>query len=328
MELAAVNPPALATQPETPNEPIVVKKKITRAPKHDFKDGNGRVFAHRHDNGRGWVADTASVADTVYVGSRCQVFNFAKLTDSVRLEGGAQAYGHCRISGGVTLKKLARVAGNANVRDTVIVHDSAVVTDRATVDGDSQLFGNFSVAGHAVINTSRLDGTGRISGDAYIVRSRVSGNVTINGRAIVIHGTIAGRVSVQGFAQILNSTLNAQYFGNVADIIVTDYAVVADGSRIMVPIEIKNHAVVVRSQFSGYSNEWVAQGRLLFGDNLVANNRTCNRRQEIENLIAGRNPNGQSIVQATAMTMLGQARAPVQVAPVQRRLMRVQEASA
>lgn len=327
MELAALDPPALATQPETPNEPIVVKKKITRAPKHDFKDGNGRVFAHRHDNGRGWVADTAKVADTVYVGSRCQVFNFARLTDAVRLEGGAQAYGHCRVSGLATLKKLSRVAGCANVRDNTVVHDSAVVTDHATVDGDSQLFGNFCVSGHAVINSSRLDGTGRISGDAYIVRSRLSGNVLVHGRAIVIHGTIAGRVSVQGFAQVLNSTLNAQYFGNVADILVSDYAVISDGSRIMVPIEIKNHAIIVRSQFSGYSNEWLAQGRLFFGEMLVATGRNCSRRQELEHLIAGRNPNGQPIVQPTAMSF-GPARAPVQVAPVQRRLMRVQEASA
>lgn len=35
----------------------------------DFEDGNGPVPAHQHSNGGGWVADTATVADTAYVGS-------------------------------------------------------------------------------------------------------------------------------------------------------------------------------------------------------------------------------------------------------------------
>ena len=33
-----------------------------------FDFGNGPVPAHKHSNGGGWVADTASVADTAYVG--------------------------------------------------------------------------------------------------------------------------------------------------------------------------------------------------------------------------------------------------------------------
>ena len=35
--------------------------------KFDFNDGNGLVPAHKHSNGGGWVAETADVADTVYV---------------------------------------------------------------------------------------------------------------------------------------------------------------------------------------------------------------------------------------------------------------------
>ena len=46
-----------------------------RAPKHDFHDGQGSVFAHHHDNGGGWVADTAYVAPTVKVARHAAVYN-------------------------------------------------------------------------------------------------------------------------------------------------------------------------------------------------------------------------------------------------------------
>ena len=36
--------------------------------KFDFRDGNGLVPAHKHPNGGGWVADTARVAETAYLG--------------------------------------------------------------------------------------------------------------------------------------------------------------------------------------------------------------------------------------------------------------------
>ena len=43
----------------------------------DFKDGHGRVPAHRHVNGGGWVADTAKVEDTAFVGEDARVYGTA-----------------------------------------------------------------------------------------------------------------------------------------------------------------------------------------------------------------------------------------------------------
>jgi len=40
-----------------------------------FDFGNGPVPAHQHSNGGGWVADTAKVADTAYVGPDAQVYD-------------------------------------------------------------------------------------------------------------------------------------------------------------------------------------------------------------------------------------------------------------
>lgn len=56
---------------------------------------------HQHRNGMGWVADTASVAPTVYVGPYALVYGQAELTERVRVEGTARVSGHAQLSGDV-----------------------------------------------------------------------------------------------------------------------------------------------------------------------------------------------------------------------------------
>ena len=59
----------------------------------DFQDGNGPVPAHQHPNGGGWVADTARVEESAYVGPNAQVYG------SAHVEGGVQLLSDTRISG-------------------------------------------------------------------------------------------------------------------------------------------------------------------------------------------------------------------------------------
>ena len=59
----------------------------------DFQDGNGPVPAHRHPNGGGWVADTATVEETAFVGPDARVYG------SALVEGGVQLLSDTRISG-------------------------------------------------------------------------------------------------------------------------------------------------------------------------------------------------------------------------------------
>jgi hypothetical protein len=47
---------------------------------YNFKDGLGPVPAHKHPNGGGWVADTATVADTAYVGPEAKVYDNARVS--------------------------------------------------------------------------------------------------------------------------------------------------------------------------------------------------------------------------------------------------------
>ena len=60
---------------------------------YDFQDGNGPVPAHRHPKGGGWVADTATVEETAYVGPDARVYG------SALVEGGVSLLCDTRISG-------------------------------------------------------------------------------------------------------------------------------------------------------------------------------------------------------------------------------------
>src|ERR1039458_3377727 len=66
---------------------------------------------HQHSNGRGWVANTASVSDTVYVGPYALVYGHAELSERVRVEGTAQVSGHAKLSGDVLVCGNRRIDG-------------------------------------------------------------------------------------------------------------------------------------------------------------------------------------------------------------------------
>ena len=70
----------------------IPEKQLARpiAETFDFDDGNGPVPAHRHSNGRGWVADTATVSPDAYVGPNAWVFGNARV--SGRVFGYARVY--------------------------------------------------------------------------------------------------------------------------------------------------------------------------------------------------------------------------------------------
>lgn len=63
-----------------------------------FDFGAGPVPAHKHKNGGGWVADSASVAESVYVGPQARISGTARMSGGV-IYGGV-IYGGV-ISGGV-----------------------------------------------------------------------------------------------------------------------------------------------------------------------------------------------------------------------------------
>jgi len=92
----------------------------------DFKDGNGPVPAHHHPNGGGWVADTATVAATAYVGPDALVSNYAVVSDNAQVyddaqvSDNAQVYDDAQVSGNALVYGNAQVSGNARVYKTPV----------------------------------------------------------------------------------------------------------------------------------------------------------------------------------------------------------------
>lgn len=243
--------PVTVTQLLDENKPIKTRKK--REPKHDFKDGFGRVPARRHVNGKGWVANTAVVEDSVYIGPHARVFNSAYVVGNVRLEGKASVSGGATVSNKLqtplVIKQHGHVYGQAVVRDAVLISGQARVCGSAHISGLSRLFDNVVVSDCAQIIASSLIGTAAVSGHALIIRSTCSGATTIAGNSTVINSTVSGHVEISDFAQVLGATQlqnsNMQHKTRILN-----YAILADNTEIWAPVVVKNHAVAVRCRFS------------------------------------------------------------------------------
>lgn len=234
------------TQSDTDSQysaPKPTRKK--RQPKHDFNDGRGRVPAHKHDNGGGWVEDTARVDDTVYVGSRSEVYNYARVFGLVRLEGRSSIFGHARVGGRVRLNKSARIYGSACVLDETRLSDYARIHGRARVLGSTGVFGWSSIADSACVVSTTLNAAAEIHGGALVINSHLNGYaanpqirtenagcVTITGNARVIGATCYNRVQISDHADVSGTTLTAVYVGRQdAVLIVRDHCRL-DGTRL------------------------------------------------------------------------------------------------
>ena len=94
---------------------------------------------HRHPNGLGWVADTSTVAPSVYVGPYCLVYGQAELSERVRLEGTSQVSGHAKLSGDVLVCGNRWIDGNFHASTGVYrvneKHESKAQRLRPAEDG-------------------------------------------------------------------------------------------------------------------------------------------------------------------------------------------------
>ncbi|MDP6522579.1 MAG: DUF6055 domain-containing protein [Kiritimatiellia bacterium] len=95
-------------------------------------DGLDMKNCKRHANGGGWVADTAEVADTAYVGPGAMVMGKAQVRDHAIIEdlafvgGGAVISEHARVSGRAAIEGSAKVKGYTR---TWTADSGATVTD-------------------------------------------------------------------------------------------------------------------------------------------------------------------------------------------------------
>lgn len=126
----------------------------------DFGDGQGLVPAHRHPRGEGWVADTAWVDPSAFVGEHAQVFGnakvimnaivdgYARVYDNAMISGNARVYGDSQVAGCAQISGEARVSGrakifgNARITDCAQVYDFAQVYDNGMVREHGEVFNN------------------------------------------------------------------------------------------------------------------------------------------------------------------------------------------
>ena len=114
-----------------------------------------------HPNGGGFVADTAAVDASVYVGPEARVLETAEVVENARLEGRAT------VSGG------ARVGGQA------VVKDHALVTGHAQVYGAATIYGAAQVEGGQIYGQAEVGGITWVVGETHVYENAkvVSNNI-------------------------------------------------------------------------------------------------------------------------------------------------------
>jgi len=182
-----------------------------RASKHDFQDGLGRVFAHRHANGGGWVADTAKVDEKAFVGKRASVYHHAVITGNVLVQNYAQVCGAATITtaGNVAITQYAMVGGRANISA-----NSATIADYAkifggVISGSCKFKDNAEVREQPTLRDVSVFDKCWIGGAGTLTATECRGHARIYGSPDIRDSVLRGWVIVKQSAIITNSHITA-----------------------------------------------------------------------------------------------------------------------
>ncbi len=113
-------------------------------PKETFDFGKGPVPAHQHKNGGGWVADTAHIDETVFVGPDAQVYEFARVRGFARICDHAKVYDYARVLDQAIVCDSAKVYGCALVFNCTRIYNHGRVKDNALVYGYAKVSGQMT----------------------------------------------------------------------------------------------------------------------------------------------------------------------------------------
>jgi carbonic anhydrase/acetyltransferase-like protein (isoleucine patch superfamily) len=82
---------------------------------------------HQHKLGGGWVANTARVDDSVFIGPHALVYGYAEIRDRVAVVDSAQVSGHAVLNGDVIVSGNAWVSGTTKANTGRIWKNERVV---------------------------------------------------------------------------------------------------------------------------------------------------------------------------------------------------------
>ena len=163
---------------------------------YDF--GFGPVPAHPHPKGGGWVANTAKVDDSCYIGPYAQVYGMAQVTRKAVIDGYAKIFGE------------ARVTDEAKIYGAAKVYQNALVSGRARVSGEAKVYGNTIVTDNCLVyecaevyenarirNYCEVHGNAKVRAHAELLENAtVSENCIVTRRPIVISGVTSWNIVV------------------------------------------------------------------------------------------------------------------------------------
>lgn len=136
---------------------------------------NSNIKGHRHNNGGGFVANSAQVDESVYVGEDAMVLDSAIVTGNARIEDSAIVRGAAKVGGSAKILDHALVQGSARV------DGSATLSGYSIADGLSKITDQAHIGGQAIIN-----GEAEVSEYGQVLESAlVSGFYTVSGHAVV-----------------------------------------------------------------------------------------------------------------------------------------------
>ncbi len=171
-----------------------------------FDFGNGLVPAHKHENGGGWVADTAKVAKKAYVGPTARVWGTAYVSEGCTLYDTSGVFGSSYLEENVTLSGTVSIAGDVVIPKGAIIH--ALVTYTLQNQLSLHDFGNGLVPAHRHENGGGwVADTAVVSSEAHIgANSVVYDNAQVLGASQVLDSRVYGDVVLD------NTTISNKYF--------------------------------------------------------------------------------------------------------------------
>ena len=180
---------------------------------HDF--GNGiRVPAHKHKNGGGWVADSATVDESVYVGPNAQVHQLATVIENCSIKGHSSVFGWANLSGNVTVSGHACVEGSSSCRDDV------VISGRSRVLGNSYITDNAKIKDNSTVITCHIGGNAVICKNAYLIDCKLcSGKHTKKPLQVIIGDWVACMESMEKITIDLHTMSYKQWYYNLDEIL-------------------------------------------------------------------------------------------------------------
>ncbi|HRR76464.1 MAG TPA: DUF6055 domain-containing protein [Ruminococcus sp.] len=180
---------------------------ITGAKIKQEQDAPSTARGAKHPNGGGFVASTAKVDSSVYVGPDAKVLGYATVNGNAVVDDHAVVTGNARVSGN------AIITGHAVVAESAVVKDNAIIADYAGVMGQAVVSENARVLESGLVfNTYKVYGDATIKGVAYCLSNgSATGQAMPDGDYYDDSGRTVQKGSIYGWTSYDEYALNRPY---------------------------------------------------------------------------------------------------------------------